>query len=314
VDVGLLTSDKLKILACDYPKHRLGLEEEDYREIQDSVTAIIHNAWRVDFNLSLSSFEPLIAGVRNLIDLSLGSPKSRRPHITFVSSISSLLGYKSSVPAKEEHTTDPRVCVGLGYGESKWVAEQLLARVTQETGTRTTVVRVGQLAGDTRIGGWNPKEWVPAIVGISQTLGYLPSRDEEVTWLPVDTAASALLDMVHSDEQVLHLVHPRPVPWKDIFAPIADRLKLSLIPYDNWLEHLRKAADGDHGEPIANGGHSAATHLREFFENNVEAADVRLSTEKAVKVSRALDNARPLGKDDAMKWLDFWARVGHIQL
>ena len=45
-------------------------------------------AWRVDFNVGLSSFEPNIRDLRTLIDLALKS----RAKLTFISSISVLSG------------------------------------------------------------------------------------------------------------------------------------------------------------------------------------------------------------------------------
>ena len=47
-------------------------------------------AWRVDFNVALPSFEPLLAGARNILDLALSSPIPGGPRALFVSSISSL--------------------------------------------------------------------------------------------------------------------------------------------------------------------------------------------------------------------------------
>ncbi|EMD35545.1 hypothetical protein CERSUDRAFT_106870 [Gelatoporia subvermispora B] len=309
LNAALLSSSKLTLLPCDYPKPLLGLNENTYREIQNSVTAIIHNAWRVDFNLSLTSFEPLIAGMRNIIDLALGSPKPQGPQITFVSSISSLFGYKSLEPAAEEHISDPKMSAGMGYGESKYVAETLLARVREETGLRTTVVRAGQLGGDTQVGGWNPKEWVAAIVAVSQIVGCVPSRDEELTWLPVDTAASALIEFSRADQPVVHLIHPRPVSWNAIFSPIAERLGLELSPYSEWIHRLRVA-----DEAQVDGQQSSALALRDFFESSVSEAEMHLDTTKAVRASKTLRDIRPLGKEDAMKWLDFWVGIGHIKL
>ena len=44
-------------------------------------------AWRVDFNLSLQSFETAIHGVRCLVDFSLESPLKIPPKIVFLSSV-----------------------------------------------------------------------------------------------------------------------------------------------------------------------------------------------------------------------------------
>ena len=45
-------------------------------------------AWKVDFNLALTSFRPNVVGVRKLIDLALASPFEQPPKMVFISSIS----------------------------------------------------------------------------------------------------------------------------------------------------------------------------------------------------------------------------------
>ncbi len=47
---------------------------------------ILVTAWKVDFNLSLLSMEPLIAGTRHLVDLALRSYRASPPKFVFVSS------------------------------------------------------------------------------------------------------------------------------------------------------------------------------------------------------------------------------------
>ena len=132
-----------------------------------------------------------------MVSLSLGSSHLTPPHILFVSSIAvltsepyissritgntKLTGFPvdhTSAAAEEVPIDDPTVSVGTGYGESKWVAENILLRARKEADVRTTVVRVGQLCGDSVSGGWNEKEWVPALLRGSQVLGAFPQRKE----------------------------------------------------------------------------------------------------------------------------------------
>ncbi|OBZ74288.1 L-aminoadipate-semialdehyde dehydrogenase large subunit [Grifola frondosa] len=306
LDVGLLSSPKVTFHVCNFPQGDLGLNKDLYKEIQDSVTIVIHNAWRVDFNVSLSSFEPLIAGVRNLLDLCLDSPLPGGPRVLFVSSIAALR-------TAEDPVVDAGLAVGTGYSESKWVAEQLFGRVAQETGLRTTVIRVGQLSGDTRIGGWSPSEWVPALVSAGQVLGCIPARDETVTWIAVDVAAAAILDMVHApSERVLHLTSPRPVAWNVIFDP--RRPPRHRVPYPQWLARLQDSANAAGLRPHVETHHSAHNLLEFFKSAMMGGAEVPLSTKKATKSSRNLAEVRPLCKDDAIKYVQFWASVGHIKL
>lgn len=80
---------RVDFMKNDYGGSQLGLSDADFGEITSSVSIIIYNAWKVDFNHSPESFEPVhIRGVRNLIDWS--SNRSRHPHIIFLSSVSSV--------------------------------------------------------------------------------------------------------------------------------------------------------------------------------------------------------------------------------
>lgn len=51
------------------------------------LTMISNVAWKVDFNLSITSFEVDIQAARNLVDLALSSPYTKPPSIIFVSSV-----------------------------------------------------------------------------------------------------------------------------------------------------------------------------------------------------------------------------------
>lgn len=126
---------------------------------------MIDNQWQVDFNLNLESFEPHIAGVRDLIVLSNQSPKS--PPILFTSSISTLDNWavkhpKEKVPESAFH--DFSVPAAMGYGESKYIAEQLLEKAGKDSGVSAAICRVGQLAGPVvKDGVWSKQEWLPSV-------------------------------------------------------------------------------------------------------------------------------------------------------
>ena len=57
----------------------------------------ISTAWRVDFNMALISFEPLVAGLRRLIDLATSANVPGGARLVFVSSISVIRGNLSSL-------------------------------------------------------------------------------------------------------------------------------------------------------------------------------------------------------------------------
>ena len=133
------------------------------------------NQWQVDFNLNISSFEPHIAGVRTLIDLS--SSATKQPPILFTSSIATLGNWESKHPGESvpEHSFDDfSIPSAQGYAESKYVAERLLEKASEVSGVSAAICRVGQLGGPVmkKLGMWNKQEWLPSVSLSSRYLDF----------------------------------------------------------------------------------------------------------------------------------------------
>lgn len=82
----------------------------------------------------------------------------------------------AQVPVPEQPINDPEICVGVGYSESKWIAEQILQAAHERAGLNTTVVRLGQISGGYN-GYWNEREWFPAVVKSALHVGCLPTLE-----------------------------------------------------------------------------------------------------------------------------------------
>lgn len=122
-----------------------------YDMIRAEATAIVHNAWPVNFNMSLRSFEPHIEGAVNLVNLAQTSAREVRPTVFFSSSVSTVQaagGRFVGGVCPEGFMGEAGTAAGIGYGRSKWVVEKILERAAEEKGTRVGVLRIGQLVGD----------------------------------------------------------------------------------------------------------------------------------------------------------------------
>ncbi|KAK0461857.1 acetyl-CoA synthetase-like protein [Desarmillaria tabescens] len=196
------------------------------------LTHIIHNAWPVNFNLNLSSFESNIRGLRKLIDLALVTPA----RLIYTSSIGVFQNAPEDHPLAEVPVS-ATVAQGTGYGESKWVSEEL--RLTPSL--RYLIVRVGQLTGGPK-GTWKINEWVPSMIQGSTVLGCLPVDDKFISWLPVHVAAQLLVDRIDIPTSILHLVHPKPVTWSTLARILSDELNVKLVSCKHWLQVLEHSA------------------------------------------------------------------------
>ncbi|KAI0057320.1 NAD(P)-binding protein, partial [Artomyces pyxidatus] len=317
LDADLLRSPKLELLEGDITRQDLqvgiirGLLTS-HLQLRGSVTSIVLNAWRLDFNIPLTSFEPLISSVRNFIDFALGCPRHVPPPILFTSSISVVLGRCTQASLSEVPITDPRMSVATGYSESKWVAESLLLRAMLETGLRVNMVRVGQLCGDSVSGGWNEKEWIAALMRGSQVLGAVPERDDTICWVPVDVAASALLEVVGCRHSVLHLVHPNPVEWSVFSESASSIFKVPSIPGTAWLARLQEA----HRKSASDLGirkDNPALKLFGFFSTTARRTLPSFDAERAVETSYSLRTAARLRREDVERWAAYWRDIGFLK-
>ncbi|KAL4260475.1 Adenylate-forming Reductase [Pleurotus pulmonarius] len=326
LDMSILASPKLVSLEGDLTKPQFAMDQDAYNEIRDSVTIIIHNAWRLDFNLTLPSFEPLVIGSRNLLNMARTGPRASTICFLFASSVSSVQSWKEERLVPDEVFRDARVAIGTGYGESKYVVERILAA----SGIHACSLRIGQICGGEPNGAWSFTDWVPILVKSSIGLKALPDTTGTVSWIQIDSVAQVILDIASSPfnhlPSVVNIAHPRPVPWTSVLTAIQQSLLdntrgaivLPLIPLQEWFELLRTHAVGADEETASQ---IPAVKLLSFFHQIANAPDdlpgIResgglpaLSVEKAQKISPSLRKAKDVVGLTVQKWAGYWINGG----
>ncbi|KAJ7865170.1 putative aminoadipate reductase [Mycena olivaceomarginata] len=305
LEVTLLTSEKLVYLEGDTSKTDLELPLDVWNTLRDTVTVIIHNAWTLDFNRALSSFESHVKGTRNLIDLARQSPNKSGVRFLFTSSIASAQNWDRNLgPFPEELQLDASVAVGNGYGESKYVSERILAA----SGIAATSFRIGQVSGSMSNGAWSTTDWVPVMVKSSIALGNFPSNPSGVVaWIPPETVSNTIVDAALSAEKppfTVNLVHPRPVPWDFIMSTMASMVRLPLVPFADWVKQLEARAAGATADDMER---IPGIKLLDFFKASaVGARTSQFSTLKAEALSESMRLLVSLREEDAKQWMSYW--------
>lgn len=307
LDPALLDTKNVVLLEGDLSQADLGIPSDVYEELRRTATHIIHNGWPVNFNYTVRTFEPAVRGARNLVDFALKSARPTPPNFMFISSIA--VSRYIAAPAPEESILDATRVVGYGYPESKWIVERMLQIASEQTSLRAVSVRVGQLAGGTS-GCWNVNEWLPVIVRSAAKLGCLPDANNEITWMRLDEAAAALIDM-RDASGILHLVHTRPVRWGTVLEVFSKETGVPIVPWSEWITRLSGfVGKADSAREVP------ALRILEFWRSMGDgglsgmAAMELVSTDRAQQVSATLKSMEPLNEVDAKKWLAYWKRAG----
>lgn len=118
--------------------------------------------------------------------------------------------------------------------------------------------------------------------------------------------------MRFSEQNFLHLVHPNPVAWDDIFRHISRALDVPLVEYEEWLEKLEESYKADMAF-----ADNPALHLLDFFRTvNIPLASAdsealgfpRLETRITVEIAPSM-NCDSLGQRDVDAWVGYWRSV-----
>ncbi|KAF7939130.1 uncharacterized protein EAE97_007211 [Botrytis byssoidea] len=267
-------TDRVTFLAVDLSKKNLGLDFKIYKESQESVTDIIHNAWTVNFNLPLTAFRPNIEGVINPASFAVSA--AQLPSLMFLSSVSSIARFQRLPTTPESIIDDVSASLAMGYAESKYITEHLLDYTAKKyPALLIQIARIGQVAGpvSTR-GSWNRQEWLPRLVLTSVQLGIIPesldaTKEAEVDWIPLDILASVLVESCLCDSdssstsgsdsgsgsgsgsvedagaKVFHPTNPVLTFWKSLISAIERSQDKSIkpIPFTLWIEQVKREAE-----------------------------------------------------------------------
>lgn len=330
LDTELLKSSKLVLLGGDLTAPNLGLSEEVYNQLSREVTHIAHIGWTVNLVIPLQSFETDIRGLRALTDLAL-SPSGRPPMKLAFASTAGIFRDPTSdpeAPFREAPILDVKIAVGSGYAESKWVVERILAIAAEKTPLRPTSIRVHQLTGGIN-GAWRTQEWFPGMAATSVALGAVPvgAADDMCVWLPADYAAAGVIDMLETDKFILHLCHPKPVPFSALMDPIAKTFGLGKMPYLEWVAKLaEESAKVNRGEIKASKYLEPGIRLLGTYQSAITPENpafprtdafglmYKVSGKEGTAASPVLSdpNLPQVGEKDVLSWIGYWRSIGFL--
>ncbi|WVR04609.1 hypothetical protein IAU60_001620 [Kwoniella sp. DSM 27419] len=309
---------KIISFASDVNRPDLGLEPEQYEMLRLQSTAVIHNAWPVNFVLSIDSFDEHIGGAVNLLNLTLQSPKNTKPGFFFSSSVGTRQGRPDPV-VREDFPDVPQTAAGMGYGRSKWVVEKIMERAGQETAARCGVLRIGQLAGDTESGVWNETEAWPLMFRSANTIGALPRLDEAPSWLPVDQAGATISEIVlsasssatSSSASVYHVLNAHLASWSDILNGLkAGGLKFEAVDRYEWLERLAKSSP----DVVANPTYKLLSFYQGRIGNKNERPTMDFKVDRVESVSPTMkQEVKAVDSGLVALWVKHWKETGFLQ-
>ncbi|WP_137936796.1 thioester reductase domain-containing protein [Chitinivorax sp. B] len=211
----------------DVSQPKLGLSDDSYDELVNSIDVVLHCAANVSLVASYNKIAPVnVGGVANMIEFCL----TGKIPLMFTSSFS-MTGDKLYEPGFVLKETDLDVGQGfeeMDYERSKFEAENLVHEAGKR-GLDWVIVRPGNIWGDSVTGCYPLKQtkvkgiYYEMLKSLVETGVTFPS-DEDFDITPVDYVAKAALHAVMNlhvtNHRTFNLTNPNPITYDDIVVAL----------------------------------------------------------------------------------------------
>jgi thioester reductase-like protein len=233
---------RLVAIPGDLGEPRFGLSEAAFRELAGRVDAVYHNGAWVNFTYPYKVLKP--SNVIGTVEaLRLASQVRTKP-VHFISSITAVpeveYGYREDPTVYEDDDTGSLSGLFGGYGETKWVSEQL-CKLARSRGIPVSIYRPTVLSGHSHTGVSNTRDLVWNMIKGCVQLGSTPDGEQYIEIAPVDYVASAAIRISLGEEnlnRVYHFPHPDRPRWRPIFEFMREYgYPLTWMPSGEWELH-----------------------------------------------------------------------------
>jgi thioester reductase-like protein len=221
-----------------------GLDPQTFDELAGQLDVIYHNGSNVNFRYPYSALKgPNVVGTQEIIRLAIARKCKPLHYISTVYVFEPRRETDSQVRYEDEPLGDGSRLL-LGYTQSKWVAEQIIAQA-RERGLPVFVYRPGVLIGDSETGIWdNVDDFFCRVIKGCIQLGAWPPLESTLALTPVNYVSKAIVHLAQNgtgQSNFFHLVNPHLVSIRQLFEWIESLgYPLQRLPLAEWQAKLKQ--------------------------------------------------------------------------
>lgn len=241
--------ERITPICGDLAKPLLGMDEETFDHLADTVDVIFHNGALVHWMYPYEKLRaPNVDGTREILRLAVKTKTKAVHHISTTAVLDS--PHYDLEKAITEDTTLPEAS-GLrgGYPQSKYVAEKVVMEA-MERNIPCAIYRCGYVSGHSTYGSWNcDRAFLCRMIKGSIQLGAYPDFPTDLDISPVDFIASFVVKTALTSQSIMkhrayHLVNSHSFYWKQLFQTgIQLGYPVKQLPFDEWTELLMNSAN-----------------------------------------------------------------------
>ncbi|SPO07174.1 probable NRPS-like enzyme [Cephalotrichum gorgonifer] len=223
LDFGLWNDsimERVEILPANLSRRRFGLSPDAFKKLAERTDVIVHAGATVNLVYPYAALHKAnVGGTREVLRLAAQGGAT----VQYISTN----GVLPPGPGREGWSEDANLPVddvptklADGYGQTKWVAEQL-ALEAKNRGMPIKIHRLGTISGHSETGAANAWDLLTALIVESVRIGYYPDvKGWRAEMTPVDFVSRAIMHLsnrMDAEQTVFHIGDPNPVDISQVF-------------------------------------------------------------------------------------------------
>ncbi len=240
-------AERLRVWLSDLSRPNLGLTAEQLDRLSGQIDAIYHNAAMLSYVAPYST----LRAVNVMSTLEILRLATRGPSAVPVYHVSSVGALESSAyrgrRIRETTLVDRWEDIPIGYSQSKWAAERMVA-LARGGGLTASIFRPPLLCGHSDTGVWDAENILSRVIAGSIRLGCVPGDLSIVLDVsPVDYVSKAIVHLslcLDAQNRSFHLQNPRPIAWSE-FLGFVRKLRNDVIEttFAEWRDRILTDSD-----------------------------------------------------------------------
>ncbi|KAH7695672.1 short chain dehydrogenase/reductase SDR, partial [Aphelenchoides avenae] len=240
-----LLKERVRVVSGDVALVQFGLSDEFYHFLTYDIDVVVHAAAYVNLIYPYQALHGInVLGTRNVLDF---CHQNKVKPLHYISTDAVVpFGLKDvDEDFAVEKTKDS---LQDGYGQSKYVAEQLVKR-SQSRGLPCIIYRLGNQAASSTAGYWNEQDFTYLMLQAAITTGKTPDIDWTMELTPVDFSSKVICHLITNQfcenvSKTFHLINSDGPKWSefmDWFRRFGYRIES--VDADVWMQTIANSTD-----------------------------------------------------------------------
>lgn len=304
---------RIEVCTGDLARPLLGQQLQDFNELAVRIDSIYHAGAITNFLEPYNKIKDVnVQGVQEILRLA-STHKLKQVHYVSTHYVFSTLSHENGYIAYEDSIPSDHEVLVLGYQQSKWVGERIMA-LAKERGIPLSIYRVGRISGSSTTGACQTRDIMWLMIKSCVEAGVLFEENVNIEFIPVDYVSKSIVALsiqAGSSNKNFHIVASKMNTLNQVYTWMNSYgFKVEKMPYEQWKDEL---VDRVAENPNLN----TTKAMLPFIPEDMGEWDVEI-TYDTTNVTKGLSETTitcpEVGEEVFNRYLDYFVKTKYFEL